>query len=187
MRSIDKENLQFITPMMLPLNKRIEADAYYLGLPEELKRELFDLEEMRAKAFNDERFIKDVYSLPMRDFVNVTTRYLPGVVDVKAVKLHGDSRHWLVSTSEIPTQLVVEILKLWIENHYQHEPSYKLQKGIEAVQNLLLRIVAHRTGVEQHCIGIIHTLARLIARHAHHRSNHFAICHIHLAAVSFNI
>jgi|GEM_PF-4023233 len=130
MRSIDKENLQFITPMMLPLNKRIEADAYYLGLPEELKRELFDLEEMRAKAFNDERFIKDVYSLPMRDFVNVTTRYLPGVVDVKAVKLHGDSRHWLVSTSEIPTQLVVEILKLWIENHYQHEPSYKLQKGI---------------------------------------------------------
>ena len=60
-------------------------------------------------------------------------------------------------------------------------------ESVEAVINLLLRVVANGTRVQKHRVGTFNVLHRVISRSFHDRSNHFAVRHIHLAAVSFYI
>ena len=54
---------------------------------------------------------------------------------------------------------------------------------VKARENLLFSIVAHRARVDENSIGLIDRLARLITCHLHYRGHHFAVGHIHLAAV----
>ena len=60
-------------------------------------------------------------------------------------------------------------------------------EGLEAVYDFLLGIVAHRACVEKYGVGLVKTFARLVAGHFHDRGHHFAVGHIHLAAVCFDI
>ena len=60
-------------------------------------------------------------------------------------------------------------------------------EGIQAVIDLLLRIVSHATGVEEYGICLTEFLSRLIASHLHDGGHDFGVCHIHLAAIRFNI
>ena len=54
---------------------------------------------------------------------------------------------------------------------------------LQAGDNLLLRIVAHRASVQEHSIGLVQILRHLIAGHAHHAGHNLAVCHVHLATV----
>ena len=54
---------------------------------------------------------------------------------------------------------------------------------VESRENLLLGIVAHRARVDKYRIGLVDVLARLVARHLHHRGDNLAVSHIHLASV----
>ena len=58
---------------------------------------------------------------------------------------------------------------------------------VKAVVDFLFGIVAHRTGVQEHRIGIVDGVASLIACHLHDRCNHFRVGHIHLTAISFYV
>ena len=58
---------------------------------------------------------------------------------------------------------------------------------LQAIEYFLLGIVANGAGVEQHGIGLVETFARLITGHLHDGSNDFAVGHVHLAAVCFDI
>ena len=60
-------------------------------------------------------------------------------------------------------------------------------EDFEAVYDFLLGIVAHGAGVEKHGIGIVEAVRRFVARHLHHGGHYLAVCHVHLAAVSFDI
>ena len=57
----------------------------------------------------------------------------------------------------------------------------------QSVVNLVFGILAHRTSVQKHRIGLVSRVARLVACHLHHRRNHLRISHIHLASVGFDI
>ena len=62
-------------------------------------------------------------------------------------------------------------------------------QGVQRLQpsvNLLLGIVAHRTGVQQHAVGLVDAVADLVARHLHHAGHHLRVGHVHLAAVGLN-
>ena len=56
----------------------------------------------------------------------------------------------------------------------------------EAREYLLLGIVANGASVDKDGIGGFNLLRDVVASHFHHRSNDFAISHIHLAAVGLN-
>ena len=73
---------------------------------------------------------------------------------------------------------------------YAHDERALALHGVEGFQSpvyLLLGIVAHRAGVQQHCVGLIDTVAGLVARHLHDAGHYFRVGHIHLAAVGLNI
>ena len=57
----------------------------------------------------------------------------------------------------------------------------------KAMNNFLLGIVAHGAGIEEYGISLVNGVARLIAGQFHHRGHYFAVGHIHLATVSFDI
>ena len=54
---------------------------------------------------------------------------------------------------------------------------------VESAVYLLLGIVAYRAGVKQYEVGALYVVACFVAGHAHYRAYHFAVCHVHLAAV----
>ena len=67
---------------------------------------------------------------------------------------------------------------------------FLLSEGVQlgqSVVNLVFGILAHRTRVQKHGVGLVSRFARLVARHLHHRGNHLRISHVHLAAVGFDI
>ena len=73
--------------------------------------------------------------------------------------------------------------------HAHNEPAMLLPHRVEelqAVQNLLLGIIAHRTSIQKHGIGLVQRLGHRISGHFHNRRNQFTVCHIHLAAVRFD-
>ena len=59
-------------------------------------------------------------------------------------------------------------------------------KSLKTVENLLFSIIANRAGVEQYGIRLINRLTGFVICHFHDRRNDLTVCHIHLAAVSFN-
>ena len=53
----------------------------------------------------------------------------------------------------------------------------------EAMENLLLRIVTYRTGVEQYQVGLVNAFADVVACDLEYRAYHFAVGQVHLAAI----
>ena len=65
-----------------------------------------------------------------------------------------------------------------------------LAKGIQFFQpmiDLVLCILAYRTGIQEDRIRLFHIVTCLIPRHLHDRSNHFGVGYIHLTAIGLNI
>ena len=57
---------------------------------------------------------------------------------------------------------------------------------LQAVQDFLLGVVADGAGVHEYGIGLFQAFTRAVACHLHDGSNHFTVCHVHLASVSFD-
>ena len=57
---------------------------------------------------------------------------------------------------------------------------------LQPVDDFLLRIVAHGACVEEYGVGIFQPVAHLVACHLHDGCHHFAVCHVHLAAVGLD-
>ena len=53
--------------------------------------------------------------------------------------------------------------------------------------NLVLCILSDAAGIEEDGIGLFFFLTHVVACHLHDAGYNFAVCHIHLAAISFNI
>jgi len=60
-------------------------------------------------------------------------------------------------------------------------------EGLQACHYFLFGVVADRAGVEQYGIGLFDVGRGVVSGHLHYRSYHFAIGHVHLAAVSLDI
>ena len=59
-------------------------------------------------------------------------------------------------------------------------------EGVEAMINLVFRILADTASVQEDGISLFFFLTNLVACHLHHRGNYLAVCHVHLAAISLN-
>ena len=57
---------------------------------------------------------------------------------------------------------------------------------VETIVHLLLGTSAHGACVEKYGVGLLERRSRIVARLLHHGGYHFAVSHIHLAAVSFD-
>ena len=51
----------------------------------------------------------------------------------------------------------------------------------------VFRILTNTAGIKEDSIGLFLRFAYLVAGHLHHRRHHFAVGHIHLATVGFDI
>lgn len=100
----------YIVPMALELNKKIEEDVYFLQMPQILKGKLLHLEEMNKKGQN--------YYLSLKPLKKLFLMYLPGITDMKSVSAHTDDSRWLLSVSPIDVELVVKLLRIWLETSY---------------------------------------------------------------------
>ena len=60
-------------------------------------------------------------------------------------------------------------------------------QGFQPVVDLVLRILAYRTGVEEDGIGLLLILAYVVAGHFHDGGHDLGISHVHLASVCLNI
>ena len=74
--------------------------------------------------------------------------------------------------------------------HAYYEPLAAAARGVEgleAVEYLLLGVVAHAARVEEYGVGFVEAVARVVAGHLHHGGHYFAVGHVHLAAVGFYV
>ena len=60
-------------------------------------------------------------------------------------------------------------------------------QGFQPVVDLVLRILAYRTGVEEDGVGLLLILAYVVAGHLHDGGHDLGISHVHLASVCLNI
>ena len=67
-------------------------------------------------------------------------------------------------------------------------PSFLLfgVKSFQTVVNLVLCILSDAAGIEEDGIGLFFFLTHVVACHLHDAGYNFAVCHIHLAAISFD-
>ena len=57
---------------------------------------------------------------------------------------------------------------------------------VSSMVNLVFCILADTAGVQEDGISLFFFLTNLVACHLHHRGNYLTVCHVHLAAISFN-
>ena len=126
--SKNKEN--YIIPLALELNKHIEKKIYFLSLPSVLKEKLTRLEELSKDGQGGRgRFIREKHNLPLNSLKKLFASYLPGVTDMKAVNYTSDDKRWLISAEPINVDLVVKIIKVWIDAFYIAETELDKKRG----------------------------------------------------------
>lgn len=119
---MNKSKENYIIPLALVLDKKIEKEIYFLRLPSNLKEKLTRLEELsRNGQGRNGRFIREKHNLPLNSLKKLFTSYLPGVTDMKAVGSNTDDKRWLISVEPINLEMVVKILKVWIDAFYVAE------------------------------------------------------------------
>lgn len=112
----------YIIPLALELNKKIEKEIYFLKLPSELKEKFTRLEELsRNGAGGRGRFIREKHNLPLNSLKRLFISYIPGVTDMKKVGFNTDDKRWLISIEPIDLELVVKIIRIWIDAFYIEE------------------------------------------------------------------
>lgn len=101
-----------------------------MRLPSSLKEKLTRLEELsRDGKGRGGRFIREKHNLPLNSLKKLFTSYLPGVTDMKAVGYNTDDKRWLISIESINLEMVVKILKVWIDAFYVAET--ELDKSVK--------------------------------------------------------
>lgn len=116
---MNKSKENFIIPLALELDKRIEKEIHFLKLPGTLKEKLTRLEELSRDGQGGRgRFIREKHNLPLNSLKKLFVSYLPGVTDMKAVGCNTDAQRWLISIEPINLELVVKIMKVWIDAFY---------------------------------------------------------------------
>lgn len=124
----NKEN--YIIPLAFEVNKHIEKKIYFLSLPNVLKEKLTRLEELSRDGQGGRgRFIREKHSLPLNSLKKLFASYLPGVTDMKAVNYTSDDKRWLISVEPINVDLVVKIIKVWIDAFYIVETELDKKRG----------------------------------------------------------
>lgn len=129
----DKE---YIVPMMFKLDDEIYADVYFLPMPKSLKEKLLNLEEKSNAKFN-----RSYHYLPLNSLKKLFVTHLDGVVDMKDVSNNTVDDRWIVSDREINTNLVMNIIRSWIEAFYIEETELeKKRKNNDEVKEYANRI-----------------------------------------------
>ena len=124
----NKEN--YIIPLALELNKHIEKRIYFLSLPSVLKEKLTRLEELSRDGQGGRgRFIREKHNLPLNSLKKLFASYLPGVTDMKSVNYTSDDKRWLISVEPINVELVVKIIKVWVDAFYIAETELDKKRG----------------------------------------------------------
>ena len=120
----------YIIPLVIKLDKKIQAEVYYLKLPSSIKEKLIHLEELskNGNGFSG-RFIKEFHNLPLNSLKNLFISYFPGVVNMKPVRWGVDDSRWIVSTQEIAINLVCKIIKEWISAFYIEETELEQKRN----------------------------------------------------------
>lgn len=127
---MNKNKEKYIIPLALEVNKHIEKKIYFLSLPNVLKEKLTRLEELSRDGQGGRgRFIREKHSLPLNSLKKLFASYLPGVTDMKAVNYTSDDKRWLISVEPINVDLVVKIIKVWIDAFYIVETELDKKRG----------------------------------------------------------
>lgn len=121
---------KYIIPLALELNKHVEKKIYFLSLSSVLKEKLTRLEELsRDGEAGRGRFIREKHNLPLNSLKKLFVSYLPGVTDMKSVNYTSDDKRWLISVEPINIELVVKIIKVWIDAFYIAETELDKNRG----------------------------------------------------------
>ncbi|MBU5470553.1 DUF3962 domain-containing protein [Falcatimonas sp. MSJ-15] len=119
---VELMNPNYIIPMTLVLDKKIEKEVHFLTLPGELKESLTRLEELSRNGQDLRgRFIREKHNLPLNSLKKMFITYMPGVTDMKAVGYNTDDRRWLISVDKIDAVQIVQIIRVWIDAFYIQE------------------------------------------------------------------
>ena len=116
---MSKNTENYIIPLALVLDKHIEKEIHFLRLPSSLKEKLTRLEELSRNGQGGRgKFIREKHNLPLNSLKKLFTSYLSGVTDMKAVGYSTDDKRWLISVETINLEMVIKILKVWIDAFY---------------------------------------------------------------------
>jgi len=139
--SKNKEN--YIIPLALVLDKYIEREIHFLRLPSSLKEKLTRLEELSRDGQGGRgKFIREKHNLPLNSLKKLFTSYLSGVTDMKAVGYNTDDKRWLISVEPINLEMVVKIIKVWIDAFYIAETELdKKRKNDEKVKQYAAQVI----------------------------------------------
>lgn len=139
----------YIIPLALELDKKIEKDIYFLKLPIELKEKLIRLEELSRNGDGGRgRFIREKYNLPLNSLKKLLISYLPGVTDMKVVNFSSDDKRWLISVEPIDLELVVKILKIWIDAFYIEETELDKKRNNDKNAKMYAKQLIENLGLE---------------------------------------
>lgn len=106
---------EYLYPMTIKIEKRICEKVYFLSFPKKIKEMLIRLEQSSNIKFNPQ------YNLPTNSLKKMMVSHMPGVTDMKMISAKSDDSKWLISFNEININLVVRILRVWIEAFYIDE------------------------------------------------------------------
>ncbi len=139
----------YIIPLALELDKKIEKDIYFLKLPIELKEKLTRLEELSRNGDGGRgRFIREKYNLPLNSLKKLLISYLPGVTDMKVINFNSDDKRWLISVEPIDLELVVKILKIWIDAFYIEETELDKKRNNDKNAKMYAKQLIENLGLE---------------------------------------
>lgn len=142
-----KEN--YIIPLTLELNKHIEKKVYFLSMPGILKEKLMRLEELSRNGQGTRgRFIREKHNLPLNSLKKLFVSYLTGVTDMKAVNYFSDDKRWLISCEPIQVELVIKIIKIWIDAFYIAETELDKKRGNDHRVKEYAEQIIHEINVE---------------------------------------
>lgn len=121
-----------ISPMALRINTSITCNCYSVGLPEELKRALFDLEEKKHRL-DKKQFNRDVFSLPMYSLQKCLENYF-GACVVSNVKSKYSYGSWIKFINSVDASLLKSLLREWIKEVYSgNELSAERDKALSVL------------------------------------------------------
>lgn len=119
---MSKNKEDYIIPLALVLDKRIEKEIHFLKLPSALKEKLTRLEELSRDGQGGRgKFIREKHNLPLNSLKKLFISYLSGVTDMKAVGYNTDDSRWLIGVETINLEMVIKIIKVWIDAFYIEE------------------------------------------------------------------
>ena len=141
---MSKNKEDYIIPLTLVLDKHVEEEIHFLKLPSSLKEKLTRLEELSKDGQGGRgTFIREKHNLPLNSLKKLFTSYLSGVTDMKAVGYNTDDNRWLISIEPINIEMVIKIIKVWIDAFYIAETELdKKRKNDEKMKAYAKQVIS---------------------------------------------